>query len=350
MMDNALIPHSRPYIAESDIRAVTSTIKSGQLSQGAVVNDFEKKIADFIGKKEAVATRSGTAALQLALLALGVKEGDEVIIPSFVCTAILNAVHYTSAAPKIVDVEPFTYNISVNTVEKAVSEKTKAIIVPHMFGCAAEINGLTELGIPVIEDCAQAIGADFRSQKVGSFGVLSVFSFYVTKVIACGEGGMVLSNSEELLSKIKNLRDYDNKNDYILRFNYKMTDIQASLGINQLSSLEKFIAKRREIASYYFQELKDCDFSLPPWKEGNEHIYYRFVVKARDEASGYLEKLQEKNVICRRPVYIPLHVYLNLKGFPHSSEAWKKAISIPLYPSLEKSEIKRVTQAVKEVF
>lgn len=350
MMDNEIIPHSRPSISDRDIEAVTSALKSGQLSQGHKVSEFERELARFIGKKRAAATSSGTAALHLALLALDIKQSDEVIIPSFVCSSLLNAVNYTGATPAIVDIDPLTFNMSVDAVRKAITKKTRAIVVPHMFGCPAELDRLLEMGIPVIEDCAQAIGADFKGGKAGSFGLLSVFSFYATKVLACGEGGMVLSDSEDLISKINNLRDYDNRDDYILRYNYKMTDIQASLGLSQLSSLEEFVDKRREIALRYFKEFKDCDFSLPVWKEGKEHIYYRFIVKAKENASSYLEKLQERKIMCRRPVYIPLHVYLNLSGFPDTNEAWENAISIPLYPSLREQEIERVVAIVKEIF
>jgi dTDP-4-amino-4,6-dideoxygalactose transaminase len=219
-----------------------------------------------------------------------------------------------------------------------------------MFGCPAEIDKLSELGIPVIEDCAQSIGANFKGQRAGRFGLLSVFSFYATKVIAAAEGGMVLSDSEDLISRIKDLREYDNKDNYILRYNYKMTDIQAALGLSQLSFLEKFIERRREIAACYFQEFKNCDFSLPVVEKEKDHIYYRFVIKTKDSASEYIEKFHQKNIMCKRPIYTPLHIYLNLSGFPHTLEAWHKTISIPLYPSLREDEIEKIVAAVKEIF
>ncbi|NIM90455.1 MAG: aminotransferase class I/II-fold pyridoxal phosphate-dependent enzyme [Candidatus Aminicenantes bacterium] len=344
------IPHSRPLVAELDLEAVVSALESGQISQGPAVDKFEKALAEYIGQNKAAATNSGTAALHLALLALDVKEKDEIIIPSFVCSAVLNAVNHTGATPVIADIELLTYNLSVESVKKTLTQKTKAIIVPHMFGCPAEMNKFLELDIPIIEDCAQAIGATFKGQKVGSLGLLSIFSFYTTKVMACGEGGMVLSDAEDLILKIKDLREYDNKDDYLVRYNYKMTDIQAALGLSQLSSLNKFVARRKEIAALYFEEFKDCDFSLPVWKQGKEHIYYRFVIRIKDDISGYLEKFQQKGIICRRPVYKPLHLYLNLPGFPQTTEAWQKAISIPLYPSLTEEEIDRIIEAVKDIF
>jgi dTDP-4-amino-4,6-dideoxygalactose transaminase len=349
-MCNEIIPHSRPSLSPSDIEAVARVLKSGQLAQGPAVIEFENKLASFIGKKRAAATSSGSSALHLALLALNVKRDDEVIIPSFVCSAVLNAVNYSGAVPVIVDIEPLTFNIGFDAVKRAITKKTRAIIVPHMFGCPAEMDKLSELGIPLIEDCAQSIGARFKGRSAGSFGLLSVFSFYATKVMTTGEGGMTASDSEDLISKIKDLRDYDNRNDYILRYNYKMSDVQASLGLNQLAFLEKFIDKRREIAARYFDEFRDCSFSLPIWKEGREHIYYRFVVKAKGRASDYLEKLERQKVICRRPVYIPLHMYLNLRGFPNAAEAWERSISIPLYPSLTEQEIEKIIAVVREIF
>ncbi len=350
MMTDEIIPHSRPSISDSDIQAVVSVLKSGQLSQGPTVREFENKLARFIGKKKAVAVNSGSAALHLALLALDVKKSDEVIIPSFVCSAVLNSVNYTGATAVLVDIDPLTFNISVEAAKRAITRKTKAIIVPHMFGCPAEIDKLSELGIPVIEDCAQSIGANFKGQKAGSFGLLSIFSFYATKVIAAAEGGMVLSDSEDLISRINDLREYDNRDNYILRYNYKMTDIQAALGLNQISSLEKFIERRREIAARYFQEFKNCNFILPVREKEKDHIYYRFVLKTKDTSSEYIEKFHQKKVMCRRPVYIPLHIYLNLPGFPHTQEAWQKTISIPLYPSLREDEIEKIIAAVREIF
>jgi dTDP-4-amino-4,6-dideoxygalactose transaminase len=349
-MSNNIIPHSRPLIFDSDIKAVSSVLESGQIAQGPVVDEFERKFSAFIGKKDAAATSSGTAALHLALLALGVRGGDEVIVPSFVCTAVLNAVNFTGATPVIADINPGTHNISAGAVKGAVSEKTKAVIVPHMFGYPTEIDELSNLGIPLIEDCAQSVGARYKDRNVGSFGILSVFSFYATKLFTSGEGGMVVSDSEELISSIKDLREYDKKDEYKFRFNYKMTDIHAALGSNQLSHLEEFLDRRRMIADLYFEEFKDCDFTLPVRKEGREHIYYRFVARTEDDASGFIESSQKRNVMCQRPVHVPLHVCLGLSGYPLTMEAWKESISIPLYPSLKEEEIEKIIAVVKKIF
>ena len=349
-MEPAIIPHSRPSLEASDIRAVAAAMRSGPLAQGPRVIEFEKRIARFIGKKNAAATSSGTAALHLALLSLDVKEHDEVILPSFVCSAVLNAVHYTGATPVLADIEPLTFNLSSETVKKAITRKTKVVIVPHLFGCPAEMDGLSELGIPLIEDCAQAIGATFKGRKVGSIGLLSVFSFYATKVITSAEGGMVLSDSEHLTAKIKDLRDYDNRTDYRPRYNYKMNEVQAAFGLSQLFRLNELLDKRREIADRYFEEFKDSRFSLPFRKEGREHIYYRFVVRIEKGVSARIAELERKNIQCRRPVYKPLHVYSRLSGFPQTTAAWRASLSIPIYPSLNEKEIHRIIAGVKEIF
>ncbi len=349
-MFDHIIPHSRPTLTDSENQAVFSVLESGQIAQGPRVLEFEKQFSRYIGRKEAAATSSGTAALHLALLALGVKDNDDVIVPSFVCTAVLNAVFYTGANPVVTDVNPETHNISVDSVRKAVTQQTKAVIVPHMFGCPAEMEKLSELGIPIIEDCAQAVGSDYKGQKAGNFGILSVFSFYATKVLTTGEGGMVVCDSEELAARVKDLRDYDSKQDYAVRFNYKMTDVQAALGLSQLSHLEEFLDKRRTIADQYFSEFKDCGFLLPVRKKGREHIYYRFVVKTEDDASVFLKRLQQKDILCQRPVFIPLHVCLGLSGFAQTTEAWKKTVSIPLYPSLTEEEIEKIIAVVREIF
>jgi len=349
-MSPGIITHSRPTLNESDIEAVISALQSGQISQGPRVKELERAFAEYIGKKNGAATSSGSAALHLALLALDVKEKDEVIIPDYVCSAVLNAVRATSATPVLADIGPGDYNISVESVKRAVSNKTKAIIVPHMFGSAAEIDGLGELKIPLIEDCAQAVGAKLNGRKVGSYGLMSVYSFYATKMLTCGEGGMVLSDSEDLIAKIKDLRESDGRDLGRPCFNSKMTDIQASLALSQLCHLEKFIERRREIAERYLDQFRGLNLRLPPWRKGRGHVYYRFVVEGRGDSSQYLKKFGQKKVICRRPVYKPLHRYLSQSGFPHAVAAWRKAISIPLYPSLTEEEIKKIVETVNEVF
>ncbi|MBU1863226.1 MAG: DegT/DnrJ/EryC1/StrS family aminotransferase [Candidatus Omnitrophica bacterium] len=341
------IPHSKPTIDSTDVKTVAAVIKSGYLTQGVKVAEFEKKLARYIGVRGAVTVSSGTAALHLALLTLEIKKGDEVIAPTYVCTAILNAINYTGARIRLVDVNPEDGNISVKEVKKKITRKTKAIIVPHMFGMPADIYELVKLGIPIIEDCAQAIGATYKNKKVGNFGVLSIFSFYATKMLTTGEGGAVVSNNLSLLNKIKDLREYDHKNDYQIRFNYKMTDIQAVLGINQLAKLKTFIAKRRKIAAQYNKELSHCDFELPVTRKDKKGVCFRYVIKVKRGQSRYFKYFKREGIICARPLYKPLHRYLRLKGFPVAERLTKESISIPIYPSLTSSQVASIIQKTK---
>jgi perosamine synthetase len=338
---------------QDDIKAVSEVLDSGQIAQGPKVVEFEKELSKFIDVKGGVATNSGTSALHLALLALDIKEGDEVIIPSYVCTALLNAINYVHAKPVITDINMEDFNMSVSDIEKKIDEKTKAIIVPHMFGLAADIDEILNFGVPIIEDCAQSIGATYKGKMVGSFGVISIFSFYATKMLATGEGGMAVSNSDELLERMRDLREYDFKSNYKVRYNYKMTDMQAALGISQLSKLPTFIDKRKLIARYYSKEFSRLEVVLPTTKKYKEHIFYRYVVRTNKDTDikKCFDGFKKKNVICDSPVYKPLHVYLGLskKDFINTEEIMNSAISIPIYPSLTENEMNYVSSIVKEV-
>ena len=348
-----MITHSKPTIEQDDIKAISEVLNSGQIAQGPMVDKFEKELSKSIDVKGGVATNSGTSALHLALLALDIRKGDKVIIPSYVCTALLNAINYVHAKPVIADINMENFNISVSDIEKKIDEKTKAIIVPHMFGLAADIDEILNFGVPVIEDCAQSIGATYKGKMVGCFGVISIFSFYATKMLATGEGGMAASNSDELLKKMRDLREYDFKSDYKVRYNYKMTDMQAALGISQLSKLPTFIDRRKQIAEYYSEKFSNLDVILPTSKKHKEHIFYRYVVRTNKDTDikKCFDGFKKKNVICDSPVYKPLHVYLGLnkKDFINTEEIMNSAISIPTYPSLTENEMNYVSSIVKEV-
>ncbi|MBW2558003.1 MAG: DegT/DnrJ/EryC1/StrS family aminotransferase [Deltaproteobacteria bacterium] len=337
-----MITHSKPTLDVDDYRSVMDVLKSGQLVQGEQVAGFEDALSSFAGVRNGVAVSSGTAALHLSLIALGAGKGDEVIIPSYVCSALLNAVLYVNAVPVIADIDRNTFNIDVDDLKKRITKRTKVIIVPHMFGLPAEINEIMSLGIPVIEDCAQSIGARYQGRYTGSFGVCSIFSFYATKMLATGEGGMILSDDDRLAGVARGLRDYDEKDGYSVRYNYKMTDMQAALGISQLKKLPSFIERRREIAGLYDKSLRDISFPVPAVPEGREHIYYRYVLSL-DDSSGFMKEMLKLGIGCRRPVFKPLHEYLGLSEYPAAEEAMTRAVSIPLYPSLKDEEARKIT-------
>ena len=346
MSEAIMIPHSRPFLDEEDHRSVLDVLKSGQIVQGEMVAAFEKAFCREMDLPGAVAVSSGTAALHLALLSLGIQKGDEVILPSFVCSAPLNAIRYTGAEPVIADVDRHTFNIDVHDLKRRITPKTRAVIVPHMFGLPADVDDIKSFGIPVIEDCAQSLGSRYKGAYTGSFGDLSIFSFYATKMIATGEGGMVLSNNESLTEIIRDFRDYDEKENYNVRYNYKMTDIQAALGISQLNKLSFFIEKRKNIADIYHHECKNCGFETPVVPSGADHIYYRYVLLL-DHVDQFIHKMTTEGVACRRPVFKPLHRYLSLSGYETTDWLWERAVSIPIYPSLADNEISKIIEAVK---
>jgi perosamine synthetase len=343
-----MIPHSRPTVDQDDSAAVSAVLASGYLSQGKKVAQFESALASFVGTRTGVAVSSGTAALHLSLVALKIGKGDEVILPSYVCTSPFNAIHLVSATPVIADIDRDTFNVDVSDLRKRITRRTKVIIVPHMFGLPADLDDILKLGIPVIEDCALSVGSRYKGQRTGSFGTLSIFSFYATKMITTGEGGMVLSNREDLIAAVRDLRDYDEKEKYAVRFNYKMTDIQAALGICQFKKLPSFIEKRKEIASIYSRELEALGIQVPVVPEGREHIYYRYIVFV-NSLLKFIEGMKQRGVECRRPVFKPLHRYLGLSGYAATDEVWDKAVSVPLYPSLRESELQDIIESMKTV-
>ncbi|MCX5839563.1 MAG: DegT/DnrJ/EryC1/StrS family aminotransferase [Deltaproteobacteria bacterium] len=338
-----MIPHSRPTIDEEEINAAVAVLRSGHLAQGEQVLQFEKALALMIGVGGAVAVSSGTAALHLSLLALEIGEGDEVMIPSFVCPALLNAIRYVRAIPVLADIDRETFNIDVRDLKQRQTQKTKAVIVPHMFGLPADIREIAALGIPVIEDCAQALGSRYEGAPTGSFGALSVFSFYATKVICTGEGGMIAANDLQFLSRIRDLRDYDEKGDGRLRYNYKLTDLQAALGLAQLRKLPTLIGRRRAIARQYDEFLRERLLPVPACPPDRDHIYYRYVIRTQHVAE-LLAAGGEAGIAYRRPVFKPLHHDLGMTGYPQTEAAFLETVSLPIYPSLHDEEIKAILQ------
>ncbi len=338
------IPHSRPTLGPEEMKAVSDVIASGYIAEGAIVKEFEQKFGDYLNVKHAVATNSGTSALHLALLALEVGPGDEVIIPSYVCCALLNAVNYAGATAVLADICPNTYNLDAADVKKRLSSRTKAIIVPHLFGMAADLDPLLALDVPIIEDCAQAVGAVYNQRPVGTFGVAAIYSFYATKVITTGEGGMVVCNAKDIAERIRDLKTYDQKDDYKIRFNYKMSDIQAALGLSQLQRLNSVLGRRKTIAEQYTRSFKALDLNLPPDDSG--HIFFRYVLGLNTNSLPWIQALAREGIGCDRPVYLPLHRQMQRKDCPVSEKAWKNSLSIPIYPSLTDEAVTRVIDAV----
>jgi perosamine synthetase len=344
-----MISHSKPFIDEQDAREVERVLLSGQLAQDGEVARFENRMGSFVGVKGAVAVNSGTAALHLALLALKAGPGDEVIVPSYVCPAVVNAVLYTGATPVVADIDPATFNIAPEDAKRRISERTRALIVPHMFGQPADMKALGALGVPIVEDLALALGSRWCGKRAGGLGALAVCSFYATKMMATGEGGMVLGSDEALLTEIRDLRAMDEKEDFRVRYNYKMTDLQAALGLSQLKKLMTFVARRREIAGVYNEALEKLGIPPPHVPADCEPVWHRYVLLLDGDAEPFIQDMNRRGVECRRPVFKPIHRYLGLQGYAATDDIWSRAVSVPLYPALTGAEVDTIVKALRSV-
>lgn len=344
-----MIPQSRPDLREEDFDYVRDILSSRHVAKGPFVDRFQEELGRATGAASTFAVASGTAALHLSLVALGVRRGDEVVVPSYVCAAVLYAIDYVGARPVLVDVDPATLNPPVALVARRLSRKSKAIITTHTFGFPSAVDELVGLGVPVIEDCAQALGATLAGRPVGSYGALTVCSFYATKVICSGEGGAVGTNDRRLAARLRDLTTPDQQRIYRVRYNYKMSDLAAGLGLRQIGRLPAMIARRRSIAARYRAALGGDRVKLQEALPGAEPIHYRFIVR-HPRAAAVIRKARADGVWCDRPVFRPLHLYLGIRGrgaFAGTDEAWRTALSIPLYPALTDLEVDKIVETMQ---
>ena len=337
---STIIRHSKPTIGTDDEEAVAQVVLSGNLAAGPVTAQFERNIASFISMPHAIAVNSGLAALHLSLIVLGVSQYDEVIIPSLVCEALLISIKRCGATPVVVDTNP-NGNISADRVSEAITPKTKAIIVPHMFGLAADIERMKEFGVPIIEDCAQSIGAEINNKRVGSFGDVSVFSFYATKMICTGEGGAIACRDADMADKISDLRSYRGHRDFGMRFAYHTTDVASAMGITQLRKISSFIARRKEIARLYRNGLPHTDALYD-----ERSIFYRYIIllQNRDAVRNELAKV---GVECGLGVLTPLSKFVPA-CCPQAEEIGRTSLSLPIYPSMTNDDALFVISSILE--
>ena len=338
-----MIPHSKPYLGPEEAQAVQKVVKSGFVAKGIQCRLLASELADFIGLTGAVSVSSGTAGLHLALLALGTGEGSTVHIPSYVCIALWNAVQYCGAQASICDVDAATGNIDFKDVIRRRKSDKDIVIVPHMFGRPGPVKELREEGFTVVEDCAQSIGAESDQVLTGSLGDVSVFSFYATKVICAGEGGAVASDSQEILEVVRDMCDYDHKSTMKLRFNYKMTDVQAAMARSQLKKLPSFIERRRKIAAEYNDVVSSTRFEKIGRPEGD--IYFRYIIADKD-ITGTIARLRAEGITAERPVFRPIHRYLELDGYRNTERIQQSWISIPCYPAMTDEDVEIVCSAL----
>jgi dTDP-4-amino-4,6-dideoxygalactose transaminase len=341
-----LIPHSRPSLDDGDVRAVARVVRGGQIAQGPEVAAFEVEIAARLGVPEAAAVSSGTAALELALCAAGVGRGDEVIVPSYACDALHHAVARAGGRPIPADVDPTTQALALDDVRRRLTPRTRAIIVVHAFGRAIDVTPFAALGVPVIEDCAQALGAVVNGRPAGAAGAAAVCSFYATKLVTTGEGGAV-GGTAATVARVRDAREYDERPDLSPRGNAKLTDLQAALGRSQLARLDAFIARRQAIARRYRARLAGLPCGLPE-DAGAAHVYHRFIVEVDRPVDPLIAALAARGVGARRPVFRPLHRATGAGGYPVAERLWQRSVSLPCYPLLGDAEVDTVAGVVRE--
>jgi perosamine synthetase len=354
-----VIPLARPQMGEEEKELVWSALSSGALAQGPRVRELEERFAAFIGVPHAVATSSGTTALHLALLGYGVGAGDEVITVPFTFIASANSILYTGARPVFVDVEEETFNIDVSQVEAAITPRTRAIMPVSLYGQPADLPALAAIaerrGLALVEDAAQTHGAAIGDRNSGSWGA-GCFSFYPTKNMTTGEGGMITTADAELADRVRLMREHGMKVRYhhdTLGYNFRMTDIHASIGLAQLPKLEARNARRREIAARYDAELDGV--ITPAVRPGVTHVYHQYTIRVarRDE---FAELLRERGV--GTGIYYPIPVHRQKpfealgygdQRFPVSERLTEQVLSIPVHPSLTDEEVSTVIDAVNAV-
>jgi len=310
------IPIAKPDIGEEEIEAVMETMRSGWVTQGEKVEELEESFAKYCGAKHGVAVNSGTAALHIALAALGIKEGDEIITTPLSCVATTNPIVYLNAKPVFVDVDSTTLNINPALIEKKITQKTKAIVPVHLFGHPVDLDPIIEIaekhGLYIIEDAAQAHGAKYKGKKVGSFGHISCFSFYADKLITTVEGGIALTNDEELAEKMRLLRSFGmSKREKfyhpVLGYNYKMSDIHAAIGLVQLRKLDYYIERKRGNIDYLKKQLACTNLKLPSELDYAFHVYYVCHILAAPKKKEKIVAELERDGIETRPLmsFIP---------------------------------------------
>jgi perosamine synthetase len=345
-------------MGEEEKALVWSALESGALAQGPRVRDLEERFAAFIGVPHAVATSSGTTALHLALLGHGIGQGDEVITVAFTFIASANAILYAGARPVLVDVDEASFNIDVDQVATAITSRTRAIMPVHLYGQPADMAALSELaerhGLALIEDAAQAHGAEVAGRRVGSWGT-GAFSFYPTKNMTTGEGGMLTTSDPELAARLELLREHGMKVRYqhdVLGYNFRMTDVHASIGLAQLAKLPAFNQRRAAIADRYHRELRGVIAPVP--RPDTRHVWHQYTIRVR-ERDRFAELLRERGVGSAIYYPIPVHrqkPYQEL-GFgelhlPVTERLAEQVLSIPVHPSLSDDEVATVIGAVNE--
>lgn len=354
-----MIPIASPIIGNEEKQGVLEVLDSGMLAQGTRVGALEDAFADYCGVEHAVATSSGTTALHLALLANGIGEGDEVITSPFTFISSANTILFTGARPVFVDIDPVTFNIDPAQIEAAITSRTKAIVPVHLFGLTADMGAITEIadmhGLAVIEDACQAHGAEYRDKRAGTFGT-GCFSFYPTKNMTTGEGGMITANDEEVAKKCRSARQHGMHRRYYheeLGYNFRMTDVHAAIGLAQLAKLEQFndarIANARFLTEYLLEGMV-----TPSVPEGHRHVFHQYTVRIPGGRRDTLAEHLKANGVGYGIYYpVPIHrqiFYTETLGYdvrlPEAERAAAEVLSLPVHPALSQEDLDTIVQVV----
>ena len=362
-----MISIAKPLAGEEEAAAVRVVILSGMMASGDVVHTFEHQFAEFSGAKHGVATTNGTTALHAALLAADVRPGDEVIVPAFTFFASASCVSMCGAVPVFADVLPDTFNIDPHSVEQKITDKTKAVIGVHLFGQCCDATSLVQIckkhNLVLIEDSAQAHGAKWDGKTSGSLGDLACFSFYPTKNMTTGEGGMILTSDQETANRASIICNHGQSEKYLhtmIGYNYRMTNVHAAIGIEQLKRLPGFTELRQRNAKILSESITAKGITVPFVSPEAEHVYHQYVIRIEDDFPMTREELMkyltEKGIgnavhypipLHKQPVFVKTNTDLN---FPVAEDCAKRVLSLPVHPSVTVEECQYIAKIINEIY
>ena len=347
------ILHSVPTIGEDDIESVTKVLRSLHLEEGDYVRNFEKEVAAYFGSTYGQATTNGFSAIHLSLIALGVGPGDEVLMPSYNCPALLNPVRLLGATPVFVDIAPDSFNPDLHTITEKITGKTKAAILPHLFGFPMDLEEIKKsTGLKIIEDCTQSIGGSFKGRKLGTFTEVNITSFYASKMITCGDAGIINTNDQSIYETAKDYVYYGHrKGNMLTSYNYHLTNLPASLGISQLAKLDTFVARRQQIAKIYDSHFSGNSNIFINFQHKADSCYYRYpiLVPGRDKL---------KTALAAQGIFTGFGVLEGIHTLEHSTQNQDlpntqyyldHILSLPIYPTLADKEAHYVAEKVIEL-
>ena len=382
-MSNKFLPFALPSIGEEEINEVVDTLRSGWLTTGPKTKRFEENFAQFVGAPYALAVNSCTAGLHLALEAVGIQPGDKIIVTPYTFTATAEVIRYLGAEPLFVDIDPKTFNIDFYKIAATLNtvDGVKAIIPVHFGGQACEMEPILALAqkhsLKIIEDAAHALPTHYKGRMIGNFGDITAYSFYVTKTVATGEGGMIVTANPDYAERIRTLRLHGISRDAFNRassnlpawyyeviapgFKYNMTDITAALGIHQLQKANKFLQRRAEIAAQYTQELTDLPLHTPYLHPNSTHAWHLYVIQLQLEElsidrNTFIERMNAAG-IGTSVHFIPLHLHrywrdrygFKPEDFPVALDVYHRAVSLPIYPSMNDEQVARVISTIRQI-